>query len=47
MLVPDAAKRLADRRILGVEGMAGNATRTGNGGNSRVGIAKPSPAVAR
>jgi hypothetical protein len=35
MLVPDAAKRLADRRILGVEGMAGNATRTGNGGDSR------------
>jgi hypothetical protein len=27
MLAPDAAERLADRRMLGVEGMAGNATR--------------------
>jgi hypothetical protein len=34
MLASDAAERLADRRMLGVEGMAGNATRTGNGGNS-------------
>jgi hypothetical protein len=35
MLTSDAAERLADRRMLGVEGMAGNATRTGLGGNSR------------
>src|SRR5580765_6196477 len=34
MLASDAAERLANRRMLGIEGMAGNATRTGNGGNS-------------
>ncbi len=34
MLASDAAERLADRRMLGVEGMAGNATSTRNGGNS-------------
>jgi hypothetical protein len=34
MLASDAAERLADRRMLGVEGIAGNATRTRNGGNS-------------
>jgi hypothetical protein len=34
MLTPNAAERLADRRVLGVERMTGNATRTGNGSNS-------------
>jgi hypothetical protein len=33
MLASDAAERLADRRMLGIERMAGDATRTGNGGN--------------
>ena len=41
MLAPDAAERLADRRMPGVEGMAGDATRTGYGATRRrrVGIA--------
>ena len=34
MLASDAAERLADRRMLGVEGMTGNAACAGNGGNS-------------
>jgi hypothetical protein len=34
MLAPDATERLSDRRMPGVEGMAGDATRTCYGGNS-------------
>jgi hypothetical protein len=34
MLASDAAERLADRRMFGVEGMTGNAACAGNGGNS-------------
>ena len=34
MLASNAAECLADRRMLGIEGMAGDATRTSNGGNS-------------
>ena len=34
MLAPDATERLSDRRMPGVEGMAGDATRTGYGGNA-------------
>jgi hypothetical protein len=36
MLASDTAERLADRRMLVVERIAGNAARTGNGGNSTV-----------